>query len=164
MLPVSLDSFCFFVSYCAPYVASFSGLSLVFSFVLCTLCCQFLKTIQRNWQHRVHNTTEKTTTQSRETGNIGYTIRRKKPKDCFLFFSVVLCPLFCHFLWIVFVFFLRIVHPMLPVSLDCLCFFASYCAPYVASFSGLSLVFSFVLCTHTIRRKKPQHNPEKLAT
>jgi hypothetical protein len=59
----------FFPSYCVPYVASFSGLSLFFCFVLCTLCCQF-----------VHNTTEKTTTQSRETGNIGYTIRRKKPK------------------------------------------------------------------------------------
>jgi hypothetical protein len=101
MLPVSLDCLCFFASYCAPYVASFSGLSLVFSFVLCTLCCQFLWIVlwffpsycvpyvrtltlstldSINWQHRVHNTKEKTTTQSRETGNIGYIIRRKKPK------------------------------------------------------------------------------------
>ena len=44
-------------------------------------------------------------------------------------------------------FFLRIVYPMLSVSLDCLCFFPSYCVPYVVSFSGLSLFFSFVLCT-----------------
>ena len=66
MLPVSLDCFCFvclrLVS-CVPYVASFSGLFLLClssSCVLCTLCCQFLtnkaKTIQRNWQHRVHKT------------------------------------------------------------------------------------------------------------
>ena len=30
---------------------------------------------QRNWQHRVHNTKK-----NRETGNIGYTMRRKTEK------------------------------------------------------------------------------------
>ena len=50
-------------------------------------------------------------------------------------FFLVLCTLCCQFLWIVF---LCLVHPMLPVSLDC---FSWSCAPYVASFSGLFLVF-----------------------
>jgi hypothetical protein len=58
MLPVSLDCLWFFPSYYVPYVASFSGLSLVFSFVLCTLCCQFLWIVL--WFFRVHNTKEKT--------------------------------------------------------------------------------------------------------
>ena len=53
-------------------------------------------------------------------------------------FFFVLCTLCCQFLWIVF---LRLVYPMLPVSLDC---FSSSCVPYVASFSGL---FFFVWCT-----------------
>jgi hypothetical protein len=35
------------------------------------------KTIQRNWQHRVHKTRKKKQKQSRETDNIGYTRRRK---------------------------------------------------------------------------------------
>jgi hypothetical protein len=55
---------------------------------------------------------------------------------CGLFFFV-LCILCCQYLWIVF---LRLMYPMLPVSLD---FFSSSCVPYVASFSGL---FFFVLC------------------
>ena len=38
-----------------------------------------------------------------------------------IFVRKLLC---CQFLWIVFVFFLRIVYPMLPVSLECLCFIA----------------------------------------
>jgi hypothetical protein len=62
-----------------PYVASFSGLSffitpsvfsnIYLSFVLCTLCWQFLWIVfffitpsvfsQRNWQHKVHNTQDK---------------------------------------------------------------------------------------------------------
>jgi hypothetical protein len=35
------------------------------------------KTIQRNWQHRVHRTKKNKQKQSRETDNIGYTERRK---------------------------------------------------------------------------------------
>jgi hypothetical protein len=62
----------------------------------------------------------------------------------------VLCTLCCQFLWIVHVWLsLRLVYPMLPVSLDCPCLIApSSWVPYVASFSGLS-VFDcpFVLCT-----------------
>ena len=100
----------FFPSYCVPYVASFSGLSLFFCFVLCTLCCQFLWIV------------------------FGVFLRIMHPMlpvslDCVVVFSVVLCTLCCQFLWIVFGFFLRIVYPMLPVSLDCV------------------VVFSFVLCT-----------------
>jgi hypothetical protein len=49
---------------------------------------------------------------------------------CFFFVLYTLC---CQFLWIVYVLsFLRLVYPMLPVSLDCSCFvFSSYCIPYV---------------------------------
>ena len=62
----------------------------------------------------------------------------------------VLCILCCQFLWIVHVWLpLRLVYPMLPVSLDCPCLIApSSCVPYVASFSGLSIFdCPFVLCT-----------------
>ena len=52
---------------------------------------------------------------------------------CVVFFFV-LCILCCQFLCV----FLRLVYPMLPVSLC----FSSSCVPYVASFS----VFFFVLC------------------
>jgi Flp pilus assembly protein TadB len=65
MLSVSLDCvvflFCFSPSF-PPYVVSFSGFCCVFALflsVLSIICCQFL------------------TTQSRETGNIGYTRRRE---------------------------------------------------------------------------------------
>ena len=53
----------------------------------------------------------------------------------------VLCILCCQFLWIVHVWLpLRLVYPMLPVSLDCPCLIApSSCVSYVASFSGLSM-------------------------
>jgi ABC-type transport system involved in Fe-S cluster assembly fused permease/ATPase subunit len=68
MLPVSLDC-------------------VVFCFVLCILCCQFLwivlcfvlscvPYVARNWQHRIHKT-KQNTTQSRKTGNIGYTRQNK---------------------------------------------------------------------------------------
>jgi hypothetical protein len=39
------------------------------------------KTIKRNWQHRVHKTMKAKQKQSRETGNIGYTRRRKHNKN-----------------------------------------------------------------------------------
>ena len=49
---------------------------------------------------------------------------------CFSVFFFVLCTICCQFLCV----FLRLVYPMLPVSLC----FSSSCVPYVASFSGLS--------------------------
>jgi hypothetical protein len=67
-----------------------------------------------------------------------------------------LCTQCCQFLWIVFVLFvflLCLVYPMLPVSLDCFCFVCLppvSCVPYVASFSGMFLFClssSYVLCT-----------------
>jgi hypothetical protein len=54
MLPVSLGCVvCCFSLSCVSYFASCSGL---FLFVLCTLKKNKTKTIQRNWQHRVHKT------------------------------------------------------------------------------------------------------------
>jgi hypothetical protein len=121
MLPISLDCFS---SSCVSYVASFSGL-------LEKLATQDTqdeekqstetgnigytrgkKTIQRNWQHRIHKTKKTISYVASFSG---------------LFFFV-LCILCCQFLWIVF---LRLVYPMLPVSVDC---FSSFCISYVASF------------------------------
>jgi hypothetical protein len=195
MLPVSLDCVVFLLCFspsCVPYVVSFSGLCCVFALflsVLSTLCCQFLwivlcfcfdvekqrknttqsrengnientrrretkqkhNTIQRNWQHRVDKT------------------ERNKAKTQH---NLVLCFCFVS---------LRLVYPMLPVSLDCVVFllcFSPSCVPYVASFSGLCCVFAlFKQKYNTIQRnwhhrvdktergkKKTQHNPEKMAT
>ena len=115
LLPVSLN--CLFLitpSSCVPNVASFSGLSVSdYPFVLCTLCCQFLWIVVFDY-------------------------------------PFVLCNLCNQFLWIVsFWLPLRLVDPMLPVSLDCqFCITPSSCVPYVASFSGLSVFdYPFVLCT-----------------
>jgi hypothetical protein len=112
--------------------------------------------------------------QSRETGNIGYTRRRGNqtwtmqrnwcligPSSCVPYVAsvsglsvfdcpFVLCTICCQFLCIVHVWLpLRLVYPMLPVSLDCPCLIApSSCVPYVTSFSGLSMFdCPFVLCT-----------------
>ena len=65
-------------------------------------------------------------------------------------YPFVLCTLCCQFLSIVrFWLPLRLVYPMLPVSLDCpFLITLSSCVPYVASFSGLSVFdYPFVLCT-----------------
>ena len=67
-------------------------------------------------------------------------------KRCFVFrlklvYSMLPVSLDC-----LFVFRLKLVYPVLPVSLDCLCFvFPLACVPYVASFSGL--FFALSLCT-----------------
>jgi hypothetical protein len=132
MLPVSLDCVVFlfcFSSFGVPYVASFSG-----------LCCVFDPEKLATYGTPNEEKQNKNTTQSRETGNIGYTRRREtkqkhntiQRKLGFCFVSLLL------------------VYPMLPVSLDCVVFlfcFSSSCVPYVASFSGLCCV-----------------NPEELAT
>ena len=154
MLQVSLDcQFLITPSSCGPYVTSFSGLSVCdYPFVLCTLCCQFLW-IVRFW----------------------LPLRLVYPMlpvslDCLFFitpsscvpyvasfsglsvfdYPFVLCIICCQFLWIVrFWLPLRLVYPMLPVSLDCPFLITPLsCVPYVASFSGLSVFdYPFVLCT-----------------
>jgi heme exporter protein D len=116
MLPVSLDFLCF-VS-CAQCC-----LFLWIVFVLCLVpnVAHKTKTIQRNRQHWAQDTKQR---QSRETGNIGHKTQNKdNPEkqatfDAFsLDFHVVFClSLFC------------VLCPMLPVSLDCLCFVS--CAQY----------------------------------
>ena len=131
MLPVSLDcQFCISPSSCVPYVASFSGLSVL---ITPSSCCQFLW-IDCFW----------------------LPLRLVYPMlpvslDCpFLYYPFVLCTQYCQFLWIVrFWLPLRLVYPMLPVSLDCSFLITpSSCVPYVASFSGLSVFdYPFVLCT-----------------
>ena len=129
--------FCFSSS-CVPYVDSFSGKALIyvicvcllytycvfvlFFFVLCTLCCQFL------W----------------EGSYLRYLC---------LFTINVLCFYFV---------FLRLVYPMLAVSLGGLLFtlfvfvyythivfllcFSSSCVPYVDSFSGKALIYVICVC------------------
>ena len=65
-------------------------------------------------------------------------------------YPFVLCNLCCQFLWIVrFWLPLRLVYPMLLVSLDCQFLIThSSCLIYVASFSGLFVFdYPFVLCT-----------------
>ena len=154
MLPVSLGGLLFtlfvfvyykrivflfcFSSSCVPYVASFSGKALIyvicvcllytycvfvlFFFVLCTLCCQFL------WE--------------------GSYLR-------------YLCLLTINVLCFCFVF-LRLVYPMLTVSLRGLLFtlfvfvyykrivflfcFSSSCVPYVGSFSGKAFIYVICVC------------------
>ena len=179
MLPVSLDClFCLSSSFilcticcqflwivcfvclrllsCVPYVASFSGLFVLFvfvfylvyhmlpvsldclfclssSFILCTICCQFLWIV------------------------------------CFVCLRLMCVPYVASFsgLFVLFVFVFYHVYLMLPVSLDCLfCLSSSFilcticcqflwivcfvclrllsCVPYVASFSGLFVLFVFV--------------------
>ena len=150
MLPVSLDCPFFITpSSCVPYVTSFSGLSVSdYPFVLCTLCCQFLSIV-----------------------SFVLALRLVYPMlpvslDCQFWLSLrlvasfselsvsdypfVLCILCCQFLWIVRSKLpLRLVYPMLPVSLDCpFLITPTSCVPYVASFSGLSVFdYPFVLCT-----------------
>jgi hypothetical protein len=142
MLPVSLDcQFLITPSSCVPYVASFSRLSvLYYPFVLCTLFCQFLW-IVRFWLPL----------------RLGYPMLPVSldcpflitPSSCVPYVSCfsglsvfdypfVLCTLCYQSLWIVSLWLpLRLVYPMLPVSLDCpFLITPSSCVPYVASFSG----------------------------
>ena len=190
---------------CVPYVASFSGLFVLFvfvfylvyhmlpvsldclfclssSFILCTICCQFLWIV--------------CFVCLRLLSCVPYV---PVSLDCLfcLSSSFILCTICCQFLWIVcfvclrllscvpyvasfsglfvlFVFVFYLVYHMLPVSLDCtlFCLSSSFilcticwqflwivcfvclrllsCVPYVASFSGLFVLYmssSFILCT-----------------
>ena len=154
MLPVSLDcQFLITPSSCGPYVASFSRLSvLYYPFVLCTLCCQFLWTVRFLLPLRLVYPMLPVSL------DCPFLIT---PSSCVPYvasfsglsvfdYPFVLCTLCYQFLWI-FRFWLplRLVYPMLPVSLDYLFLITpSSCVPYVTSFSGLSVSdYPFVLWT-----------------
>ena len=163
--------FCFSSS-CVPYVGSFSGKALIyvicvcllytyyvfikFFFVLCTLCWQFL------W----------------EGSYLRYLCLFTIHIMFFVLFFFVLCTLCWQFLWegsylrylclftihiLCFCFvFLRLVYPMLAVSLGGLLFtlfvfvyythivflfcFSSSCVPYVGRFSGRTLIYVICVC------------------
>ena len=154
MLPVSLDCpFLITPSSCVPYVASFSGLSVFdYPFVLCTLCCQFLWIVHFWLPLRlvypmlpVSLDCPFLITPSSCVPNVA-SFSGLSVSD----YPFVLCSLCYQFLWIVrFWLPLRLVYPMLPVSLDCLFLITpSSCVPYVTSFSGLSVSdYTFVLWT-----------------
>ena len=154
MLPVSLDcQFLITLSSCGPYVASFSRLSvLYYPFVLCTLCCQFL------WTVRFWLSLRLVYPMLPVSLDCSFLIT---PSSCVPYvasfsglsifdYPFVLCTLCYQFLWIVrFLLPLRLVYPILPVSLDFPFFITpSSCVPYVTSFSGLSVSdYPFVLWT-----------------
>ena len=152
MLPVSLDCpFLITPSSCVPYVASFSGLSVLdYPFVLCTQCCQFL-CIVRFWlplrlvypMLPVSQDGSFLITPSSCVPNVA-SFSGLSVSD----YPFVLCTLCCQFLWIVrFWLPLRLVYPMLTVSLDCpFLITPSSCGPYVASFSGLSVLITPSSC------------------
>ena len=153
MLPVSLDcSFLITPSSCVPYVASFSGLSVFYyPFVLCTLCYQLLCIVSFWLPLRLVYPMLPVSLDCQLCIS---------PSSCVSYvasfsglsvlnYPFVLCTQCCQFLWIVrFWLPLRLVYPMLPVSLDCpFLITPSSCVPYVASFSGLSVFdYPFVLC------------------
>ena len=154
MLPVSLD--CLFLitpSSCVPYVTSFSGLSVSdYPFVLWTICCQFLSIVSFVLPLRLVYPMLPVSL------DCPFLIT---PSSCVPYvasfsglsifdYPFVLCTLCCQFLWIIrFWLPLRLVYPMLPISLDSpFLIIPSSCVPYGASFSGLSVFdYPFVLCT-----------------
>ena len=150
ILPVSLDC-----QFWLPLrlVASFSGLSVFdYPFVLCTLCYQSLWIVSFWLPLRLVYPMLPVSL------DCPFLIT---PSSCVPYvasfsglsvfdYPFVLCTLCCQFLWIVHFWLpLRLVYPMLPVSLDCpFLITPSSCVPYVASFSGLSVFdYPFVLCT-----------------
>ena len=154
MLPVSLD--CLFLitpSSCVPYIASFSGLSVFdYPFVLCTLCCQF------HWIVNFWLPLRLVYPMFPVSLDCPFLITHSSCVPYVTSFSglsvfdypIVLCTLCCQFLWIVrFWLPLRLVYPMLPISLDSPFLITPWsCVPYGASFSGLSVFdYPFVLCT-----------------
>jgi hypothetical protein len=157
MLPVSPDCVVFlscFPPSCLPYVASFSGLTAQsrengnIGQKRRRETKQKHNTIQRNWQHRVDKT-ERNKTKAQHKCCVFVLPLSVLSILCCQFLWIVLCLFLfvlsircCHFLWIVLCFCfvsLRLVYPMLSVSLDCvvflLCLSPSF-LPYVAIFSG----------------------------
>ena len=150
LLPVSLD--CLFLitpSSCVPYVTRVSGFSVSdYPFVLCTLCCQFLWIVSFDYPFVLLPVSLDCLFLITPSSCVPY-VTRVSGLSVFDY-PFVLCTLCCQFLWIVrFWLPLRLVYPMLPVSLDCpFLITPSSCVPYVASFSGLSIFdYPFVLCT-----------------
>jgi hypothetical protein len=150
MLPESLDCpFLITPSSCVPYDASFSRLLvLYYPFVLCTLCCQFFWIVSFDYPFVLLPVSLDCLFFITPSSCVPYvtSFSGLSVSD----YPFVLCTLCCQFLSIVsFVLPLRLVYPMLPVSLDCpFLIIPSSCVPNVASFSGLSVSdYPFVLCT-----------------
>ena len=141
MLPASLDcQFLITPSSCVPYVASFSRLSvLYYPFVLCTLCCQFLWIVSFYYPFILLPVSLNCLFLITPSSCVPYVASFSGLSV--LDYPFVLCTQCCQFLWIVrFWLPIRLVYPMLPVSLDCpFLITPSSCVPYVASFSGLSV-------------------------
>ena len=141
MLPASLDcQFLITPSSCVPYVASFSRLSvLYYPFVLCTLCCQFLWIVSFDYPFVLLPVSLNCLFLITPSSCVPYVASFSGLSV--LDYPFVLCTQCCQFLWIVrFWLPLRLVYPMLPVSLDCpFLITPSSCVPYVTSFSGLSV-------------------------
>ena len=150
MLPVSLDCPFFITpSSCVPYVTSFSGLSVSdYPFVLCTLCCQFLWIVSFDYPFVLLPVSLNCLFLITPSSCVSYVASFSGLSV--LNYPFVLCTQCCQFLWIVrFWLPLRLVYPMLPVSLDCpFLITPSSCVPYATSFSGLSVSdYPFVLWT-----------------
>ena len=141
MLPVSLDCPFFITpSSCVPYVTSFSGLSVSdYPFVLCTLCCQFLWIVSFDYPFVLLPVSLNCLFLITSSSCVSYVANFSGLSV--LNYPFVLCTQCCQFLWIVrFWLPLRLVYPMLPVSLDCpFLITPSSCVPYATSFSGLSV-------------------------
>jgi hypothetical protein len=120
MLSVSLDCLCFFLRIVYPMLPVSLDCVVVFSFVLCTLCCQFLWIVL--WFFPSYCVPYVVSFSGLSLFFPSYCVPYVSVNNIYwIFVRKLLC---CQFLWIVFVFFLRIVYPMLPVSLECLCFIA----------------------------------------
>ena len=138
MLPVSLDcQFCITPSSCVPYVASFSGLSVL---ITPSSCCQFLWIVCFRLPLRLVYPMLPVSLDCQFLITPSFCVPYVASLSGLSVFDYpfVLCNLCNQFLWIVsFWLPLRLVDPMLPVSLDCqFCITPSSCVPYVASFSG----------------------------
>ena len=93
----------FFVCVCLRIVVSNTcGVYVLFSFVLCTICCHFLCVFLRFVYHML-------------PFSLCFSSFCVPYVAIFSVFSFVLCTICCHFLCV----FLRFVYHMLPFSLDC---------------------------------------------
>jgi hypothetical protein len=126
MFPAYLDcQFLITSSSCVPYVASFSRLSvLYYPFVLCTLFCQFLWIVSFDYPFVLLPVSLNCLFLITPSSCVSYVA--SFPGLSVLDYPFVLCTLCCQFLWIVHFWLpLRLVFPMLPVSLDCPFFISS---------------------------------------
>jgi hypothetical protein len=171
MLSVSLDCVVFLLCFSPsflPYVAIFSGLCCVFALLLSllsTLCCQFLwivlyfsfVSLRLFYPMLSFSLDCVVFLLCFSPSCLPYVVSFSGLCCFFALFLSVFSTLCCHFLWIVLCFCfvsLRLVYPMLPVSLDCVVFL---------------LCFSPRKWQHRVdkterNKAKTQHNPEKMAT